>query len=87
MRNLHNFIKKTLFRAKERETTSIYKMIKEITGSSTCPSSECIKSKEGTIIVEKHKILERWIEYIQELFHDGKGDKPPIPKNLDAPKI
>ena len=56
-------------------------------GGSTCSSSGCIKSKEGTIIVEKHKILERWIEYIEELFHDDRGGKPQIPKNMDGPKI
>ena len=73
--------------AKEKETTSIYKKIKEITGSITYSSSGCIQSKEGTIIVEKHKILERWIKYIWELFHDDRGDKSPIPKNMDGPKI
>ena len=24
---------------------------------------------------------------MQELFHDDRGDKPPIPKNMDGPKI
>ena len=55
---------KEIEQAKEKKTTSVYKKIKEITGSSTCSSSGCIKSKEGTICVEKHKLLERWIEYI-----------------------
>ena len=48
---------KEIEQAKEKGTTSICKKIKEITGSSTCSSSGCVKSKEGTIIVEKHKIL------------------------------
>ena len=52
---------KEIEQAKEKETTFMYRRIKEITGSSTCSSSGCIKSKEGTIIVEKYKILERWI--------------------------
>ena len=30
--------------------------------------------------------MERWIEYIQELFCDDSGDKPPIPKNMDVPE-
>ena len=55
---------KEIEQTKEKETTSIDKEIEEITGSSTCLTSGCIKSKEGTINVEKHKILERWIEYI-----------------------
>ena len=78
---------KVIEQTKERETTSVYKKNKKITGNSTCSSSGCIKSKEGTKIVEKYKILERWIEYIQELFHDNRRDKPPIPKNMDGPKI
>ena len=45
---------KEIEQAKEKETTSIDKKIKEITESSTCLSSGCIKSKEGTIFVEKH---------------------------------
>ena len=39
------------------------------------------------LIVENHKILERWIEYIQELFHDDRGDKPSLTKNMDDLKI
>ena len=58
---------KDIEQAEEKEITSIYKKIKEITGSSTCSSSRCIKSKEGTIIVEKHMILERWIKYIPKI--------------------
>ena len=59
---------KEIEQAKEKETTSIYKKIKEITGSCTYSSSGCIKSKEGTIIVGKHEILEKWIKYVWELF-------------------
>ena len=35
----------------------------------------------------KDKILERWSEYISELYHDARGDKPPIKKNFDGPPI
>ena len=48
---------KELEQAKEKETISIYQKIREITGSSICSSSGCTKSKESTIIVEKHEIL------------------------------
>ena len=37
--------------------------------------------------MEKEKILERWAEYISELYHDERGDKPPIMKNFDGPPI
>ena len=37
--------------------------------------------------MEKEKILERWSEYNNELYHDERGDKPPIMKNFDGPPI
>ena len=37
--------------------------------------------------MEKEKILERWAEYISELYHDEWGDKPPIMKKFDGPPI
>ena len=37
--------------------------------------------------MEKEKILERWAEYISELYHDERGDTPPIMKNVDGPPI
>ena len=53
----------------------------------TCSSSGCIRSKDGTLITEKDDILERWTEYIEELFRDNRGGKPEIRKNIDGPKI
>ena len=37
--------------------------------------------------MEKEKVLERWTEYIEELFRDDRGEKPTIHKNIDGPKI
>ena len=37
--------------------------------------------------MEKEKVLERWNEYIGELFHDNRGEKPTITKRVDGPKI
>ena len=37
--------------------------------------------------MEKEKILERWSEHISELYHDERGDKPPIMKKFDGPPI
>ncbi|GFO12223.1 MORC family CW-type Zinc finger protein 3 [Plakobranchus ocellatus] len=45
----------------------MYRNIDEITGKKTCSSTGCLKSKNGDIIMEKEKILERWEEYISEL--------------------
>jgi len=66
----------------------MHRKIKEISGHRpTAFSSGCIQSKEGNIITEKHKVLERWTEYLGELFKDDRGNKPTINKNLDGPAI
>ena len=72
---------------KETDTKATHKRIKDLTGAKTCSSSGCIRSKDGAIITEKDDILERWTEYIEELFRDNRGCKPEIRKNIDGPKI
>ena len=61
--------------------------IRDISGKIIFSAPGCLKSREGNIIMEKEKILERWAEYISELYHDEGGDKPPIMKNFDGPPI
>ena len=74
-------------KGKETDSKAMHKRIKDLTGAKTCSSSGCIRSKDGTIITEKDDILERWTEYIEELFRDNRGGKPEIRKNIDGPKI
>ncbi|GFR98652.1 hypothetical protein ElyMa_001024600 [Elysia marginata] len=50
----------------------MYKNTEEIIGRKTCSSTGCLKAKNGNIIMEKDKILERWAEYIHELFDDNR---------------
>ena len=68
-------------------TKYTYKKINEITRKSTCTSSGCIKSKNGSILMAKSEILNRWSEYIQELFDDDRLPKPNIKKNIEGPPI
>jgi len=68
-------------------TKYAHQKINEITGKSRCTSSGCIKSKTGTILMEKHDILSRWSEYIEELFDDNRASKPNIKKNIEGPPI
>ena len=60
-------------RCKNTEPSSMHKKIKELTGKNSCSSSEGLRAKDETVILEKDKILERWTEYIQELllFNDA----------------
>ena len=65
----------------------MHKKIKEMTNRTTCSSGGCIKAKDGTVLLEKEQIIERWTEYIQELFHDDREDTPQIRKDIDGPEI
>jgi hypothetical protein len=57
-------------------TKYAHQKINEITGKSRCTSSGCIKAKNRTILLEKSDILNRWSEYIEELFDDSMMPKP-----------
>ena len=59
----------------------MYRNIKEIIGKRTCSSTGCLKTKEGSIIMDK-KILERWAEYIRELFEHNRKEHDVMKKNL-----
>ena len=61
--------------------------IKIITGNTkTKNSNGCIKDKNGKVIFEKDKALERWSEYIGDLFSDNRPALP-SPSNLEGPPI
>ena len=61
--------------------------IKELVGKKKSNSSGgCVKDKEGNMIFEKDKILERWSEYIADLFSDDRPP-PPTPSNDRGPPI
>ena len=49
-------------------------------------NSGCIKAKDGSIIFENDKVLERWTEYIGDLFQDERSTVP-TPENNDGPPI
>ena len=66
----------------------VYKRINEISGrKSGCTGSGCIKAKDGTMHVEKDAILNRWTEYVEELFHNVRGSMPSFPDLIEGPNI
>lgn len=71
------------------DTTILYKNVEEITGRrKTCSATGCLKAKDGTIIVEKDQILDRWAEYIKELFEDEtRDDNFKVKNNFEGPPI
>ena len=61
--------------------------IKEVTGKKRGNgTTTCVKAKDGTIIMEKDKILDRWSEYIAELYDDDRGGMPVMAPNDTAYK-
>ncbi|GFS06162.1 RNA-directed DNA polymerase from mobile element jockey-like [Elysia marginata] len=63
----------------------MYKRIQEITGRKASSKSGCIKSKDGSIIMDKK--LERWSEYISELFDDDRNEDLTLQGIPEGPEI
>ena len=60
--------------------------IKEVTGKKRGNgTTTCVEAKDGTIIMEKDKILDRWSEYIGELYDDDRGEMPVITTDSISP--
>jgi len=69
------------------QTKKLHNSIKELTGKKRHRNAiGGIKNKDGKMLFQKDDILQRWTEYIAELFKD---DRPPLPKpsNNDGPPI
>ena len=69
------------------DPSRMYQNIEEIVGRKMVSSSGCLKDKHGNIIMERDKILERWAEYIQELFFDERKDPDVMNGNFAGPPI
>ena len=69
-------------------TKKMHDDIKLITGDKKNSNSagSCIKDKEGNMIFESDKILERWAEYVGDLFADTRPPLP-TPSNERGPPI
>ena len=62
--------------------------IKELTNKNKHANTNCIKAKDGSVIMEKDKIMQRWTEYIFDLYEDKKrGTLPIIKRNGYAQDI
>ena len=74
-------------RLSNRDAKDMHKKIRELTNRNQCSNSGCIKAKDGSVLLEKEEILERWSEYIEELFDDNRTALPELRKNISGPKI
>ena len=48
---------------------------------------KAIKKKDGTIVMGKEEVKERWDEYISELFRDNRQENINIQYNGEGPSI
>jgi len=71
--------------SKKHQTKTMFKVIKEMTAKRSSASS-CIRNKDGDILFEADKILERWKEYVEDLFNDSRPANP-IKNFLQGPEI
>ena len=68
------------------KTNLMHGQIKEVTGKKRGNgTTTCVEAKDGTIIMEKDKILDRWSEYIGELYDDDRGEMPVITTGSISP--
>ena len=70
-----------------KEPKAMYKRIQKITGRKANSKTGCIKSKDGSTIMEKDKKLERWSEYISELFDDDRNEDLTLQDIPEGPEI
>ena len=71
-----------------KDSKYIHTKINEVSGRNIkCNNPGCIKSKDGTMLMEKEEILNRWSEYVEDLFSDNRGTKPEIKKKIEGPCI
>ena len=56
----------------------VHTKIQELTGKKASAKIGCLKARNGDILMEKEDILNRWSEYIEELYHDDRGPPPNI---------
>ena len=65
----------------------MHSKIKDIKGTKGCTASNCIKAKDENLLMEREDVLNRWSEYIEDLFQDDRGEKPIIKKDMNGPPI
>ena len=65
----------------------IHQKIKEVTGKNPSSRIGCLKSKDGQILMGKNEILNRWSEYIKDLYNDERCPAPPISNGTEGSPI
>ena len=65
----------------------MYEKVSVLTRESMYKQGKAIKQKDGTVVMWKEEIMERWDEYISELFRDNRQENIKIQYNGEGPPI
>ena len=72
---------------KKNKTKNLHQEVKILIGKARSSKARGnIRDRSGTLLFEKEKILNRWEEYIGELFEDQRPEQPPY-NNLNGASI
>ena len=69
-------------------TKDMHDEIRKLTGKrKSCPQNGCIRAEDGSMLTDRIEILNRWAEYLEDLFEDNREGKPEKNKPMEGPKI
>ena len=71
----------------KRDQQMIYEKVSELTRERMYKQGKAIKKKDGTVVMGKEEVMERWNEYISELFRDNRQENINIQYNGEGPPI
>ena len=71
----------------DKDSKYMHQKIKEVTGKNPLSKTGCLKSKDGQILMGKNEILNRWSEYIEDLYNDERCPAPPISNGIEGSPI
>ena len=61
----------------KRDTRTMAQQSRKISGKKRTARSTVIKDRHGNMLLtDREDVLERWKEYVEELYSDVRGDKP-----------
>ena len=71
----------------KKDQQLMYEKVKEITCKKKINRSNAIKRDNGTVLMETEEVMERWEEYIRELFDDDRIENLEVRINEEGPSI
>ena len=71
----------------KRDKQMMYEKVYELTRERMYKQRKTIKKKDGTVVMGKEEVMERWDEYISELFRDNRQENINFQYNGEGPPI